>query len=74
MPLVAKVYNHGPNNETEYYPSIDLIVTCRYLGVDVVTDTEVVMGKYVKIKNIPEKKIKDRNGPPLGSRQESVRV
>ena len=62
MPLVAKVYNHGPNNETEYYPSIDLIVTCRYLGVDVVTDTEVVMGKYVKIKNIPEKKIKDRNG------------
>lgn len=50
MPLVAKVYNHGPNNETEYYPSIDLIATARFLGVDVVEDTEVVMGKYVKIK------------------------
>ncbi|MBK6608070.1 MAG: adenylate/guanylate cyclase domain-containing protein [Leptospiraceae bacterium] len=62
MPLVAKVYNHGPNNETEYYPSIDLIATARFLGVDVVEDTEVVMGKYVKIKNIPKKMIKDKNG------------
>ena len=62
MPLVAKVYNHGPNNETEYYPSIDLIATARFLGIDVVEDTEVVMGKYVKIKNIPKKMIKDKNG------------
>ncbi len=62
MPLVAKVYNHGPNNETEYYPSIDLIATTRFLGVNVVEDTEVVMGKYVKIKNIPKKMIKDKNG------------
>jgi adenylate cyclase len=62
MPLVAKVYNHGPNNETEFYPSIDLIATTRFLGVDVVEDTEVVMGKYVKIKNIPKKMIKDKNG------------
>jgi adenylate cyclase len=62
MPFVAKVYNHGPNNETEYYPSIDLIATTRFLGVDVVEDTEVVMGKYVKIKNIPKKMIKDKNG------------
>lgn len=62
MPLVAKVYDHGINGETEYFPSIDLIVACRHLGVDVVKDTEVVIGEYVKIKNIPKKLIYDKNG------------
>ncbi|WP_061285471.1 CHASE2 domain-containing protein [Leptospira interrogans] len=55
MPLVAKLMNAGPLRETEYYPSIDLIIACNYLGVDVKRDVEVVMGKYVKIKNIPQK-------------------
>ncbi len=49
MPLVAKLMNAGPLRETEYYPSIDLIIACNYLGVDVKRDVEVVMGKYVKI-------------------------
>ncbi|MBK8394457.1 MAG: adenylate/guanylate cyclase domain-containing protein [Leptospiraceae bacterium] len=62
MPLVAKVLNHGPNNETEYFPSIDFVIVCKYYGVDIVEDTEVVMGKYVKIKNIPKKMIKDKTG------------
>lgn len=62
MPLVAKLLNHGPNGETEYFPSIDLIAATRYYGVDVVADTEVVMGKYIKIKNIPKKMIKDDKG------------
>ncbi|TGK17160.1 adenylate/guanylate cyclase domain-containing protein [Leptospira fluminis] len=57
MPLVAKLVNSGPFKETEYYPSIDLIIACKYYGVDVQKDTEVVMGKYVKIKNIPQKTI-----------------
>jgi hypothetical protein len=62
MPLVAKLIKHGINGETEYFPSIDLIIVCRYLGVDVVKDTEVVMGKYVMIKNIPKRTIQDKNG------------
>ncbi|MCB1178451.1 MAG: adenylate/guanylate cyclase domain-containing protein [Leptospiraceae bacterium] len=55
MPLVVKLINHGPNRETEYYPSIDLMTVAKYYGVDVVRDTEIVMGEYVKIKNIPKK-------------------
>ena len=62
MPLVAKVLNHGPNNETEYYPSIDFVIVCKYFGIDIVEDTEVVMGQYIKLKNIPKKMIKDKNG------------
>jgi len=63
MPLVAKLPKHGPKLETEYFPSIDLLTVAKYYGIDVVEDTEVVMGKYVKIKNIPEKKVFD---PVLG--------
>ena len=62
MPLIAKLNRHGINGETEYFPSIDLIIVCRYFGVDVVKDTEVVMGKYVAIKNIPKRMIQDKNG------------
>lgn len=58
MPLVAKLEEHGPNGETEYYPSIGLVAVCNYYGVDVAKDTEVKMGEYVKIKNIPNKTIK----------------
>lgn len=47
MPLVAKLLNAGPFRETEYYPSIDLIIACNYLGVDVKRDVEVVMGRHV---------------------------
>ncbi len=57
MPLVTKLEKHGPNEETEYYPNIDLVALCKYYEVDVVEDTEVVMGRYVKIKNIPKKMI-----------------
>ncbi|PNV76408.1 adenylate/guanylate cyclase domain-containing protein [Leptospira inadai] len=57
MPLVAKLVNSGPFKETEYFPSIDLIIACNYYGVDVRKDTEVVMGKYVKIKNIPNRTV-----------------
>lgn len=59
MPLVIKLENHGPKGETEYFPNIDLITLCKYYEVDVVEDTEVVMGRYVKIKNIPQKTIFD---------------
>jgi adenylate cyclase len=62
MPLVIKLINHGPNEETEYFPSIDLVTVCKFYGVDVVKDTEVVLGEYVKIKNIPNKKITTPNG------------
>ncbi len=59
MPLVVKLEEHGPKGETEFYPSIDLLTVAKYYGIDVVNDTEIVMGKYVKLKNIPEKKLKD---------------
>lgn len=55
MPLIVKVPNSGPDRETEYYPSIDLLLALDYYGVDLHRDLEVVMGEYVKIKNIPEK-------------------
>ncbi|MDX1961379.1 MAG: adenylate/guanylate cyclase domain-containing protein [Leptospiraceae bacterium] len=62
MPLLAKLIDHGPNGETEFFPSIDLIAVCAYYGIDVVKDTEIVMGKYVKLKNIPKKTVRDRKG------------
>ncbi|MCB1159368.1 MAG: adenylate/guanylate cyclase domain-containing protein [Leptospiraceae bacterium] len=58
MPLYAKI---PVENGFEYYPSIDLLVACGYYDVDVVKDTEIVVGKYVKIKNIPNKKIETFN-------------
>ncbi|MCU0823386.1 MAG: adenylate/guanylate cyclase domain-containing protein [Leptospira sp.] len=61
MPLVVKVYNSGENRETEYFPSIDLLIVCKYYGVDVSKDVEVNMGKYLKISNIPKKIIKEFN-------------
>lgn len=61
MPLVVKLTDHGPNKETEYYPSIDLIAICQYYGVDVVNDTEIVMGKYLKIKNIPKREVNGKD-------------
>ncbi|MCZ8342192.1 MAG: adenylate/guanylate cyclase domain-containing protein [Leptospira sp.] len=61
MPLVVKVYNSGENRETEYFPSIDLLIVCQYYGVDVSKDVEVNMGKYLKISNIPNKIIKEFN-------------
>ncbi|PKA16876.1 adenylate/guanylate cyclase domain-containing protein [Leptospira haakeii] len=63
MPIVAKILGSGPGREDEYYPAIDLIIACNYYGVDVRKDVEVVMGEYVKIKNIPQKNISyfDRN-------------
>jgi len=65
MPLVAKVLNSGPNKETEYFPSIDLMVICQYYGVDISRDIEVVMGRHVKISNIPPTKITEFNRKTL---------
>ncbi len=62
MPLVVKLINHGPNKETEFFPSIDLVTVCNYYGVDLIKDTEVVFGEYVKIKNIPKKMITNLDG------------
>lgn len=57
MPIVAKILGSGAGRADEYYPSIDLVIACNYYGVDVKKDVEVVMGEYVKIKNIPQKNI-----------------
>lgn len=57
MPLIVKLENQGEAKQTEYYPSIALQVVCKYYGVDVVKDTEVRMGEYIKIKNIPKKEL-----------------
>ncbi|MBV6494118.1 MAG: hypothetical protein LDLANPLL_02144 [Turneriella sp.] len=50
MPMVFKWQNR-------LYPSISLLLACRYFGVDVTKDVEVKLGSYVKIKNIPNKKV-----------------
>lgn len=51
MPIVIKWKNN-------LYPNIDLIMACNYYGVDVSKDVEVKLGSYVKINNIPDKKVK----------------
>lgn len=61
MPLVVKVYNSGRDRETEYFPSIDLLIVCKYYGIDVQKDVEVNMGHYVKLSNIPKKIIREFN-------------
>lgn len=50
MPMVFKWQNR-------LYPSISLLLACRYFGIDITKDVEVKLGSYVKLKNIPEKKI-----------------
>ncbi|TGN21081.1 adenylate/guanylate cyclase domain-containing protein [Leptospira idonii] len=61
MPLVVKVLNSGKSRETEYFPSIDLLIVCQYYGIDVQKDVEVNMGKYVKLSNIPKKILREFN-------------
>lgn len=61
MPLVVKVYNSGRERETEYFPSIDLLIVCKYYGIDVQRDVEVNMGHYIKLSNIPKKIIREFN-------------
>ncbi|MDH5721296.1 MAG: adenylate/guanylate cyclase domain-containing protein [Spirochaetia bacterium] len=51
MPLVIK-WKNG------LYPSIDLLLVAQYYGINVKKDVEVKLGEYIKIKNIPSKKIK----------------
>jgi len=50
MPMVFKWQNR-------LYPSISLILACRYYGIEPSKDVEVKLGSYVKLKNIPNKKI-----------------
>ncbi|TGN02339.1 adenylate/guanylate cyclase domain-containing protein [Leptospira dzoumogneensis] len=72
MPLVAKIIGSGPNNENEYYASIDLVIACNYYGVDLKKDVEVVMGKYIKIKNIPQKTTTRIDGVTLKTVTEDI--
>lgn len=50
MPMVFKWQNR-------LYPSISLLLACRYYGIDITKDVEVKLGSYVKLKNIPDKKV-----------------
>src|SRR5262249_55231129 len=50
MPMVFKWQNR-------LYPSISLLLACRYYGVDITKDVQVKLGSYLKIMNIPAKKI-----------------
>ena len=59
MPLVAKIYS---KNSYIYYPSVDLVTLCKYFNIDLVKDTEVVIGNYIKLKNIPQINIVDKAG------------
>jgi adenylate cyclase len=59
MPLVAKIYS---KNSYNYYPSVDLVILCKYFNIDLVKDTEVFIGKYIKLKNIPKVTILDKAG------------
>ncbi|BDA77872.1 adenylate/guanylate cyclase domain-containing protein [Leptospira kobayashii] len=72
MPLVAKVRNSGKDRETEYFPSIDLLIVCQYLGIDVTRDVEVNMGKYIKLSNIPKKIIKEFNRKTLKMEEHDI--
>ncbi|MBE7411981.1 MAG: adenylate/guanylate cyclase domain-containing protein [Leptospiraceae bacterium] len=72
MPMLVKLNSHGPNKEVEYFPSIDFLLACKYFGVDVVNDTEVVLGEYIKIKNIPKKEITTFNRQTLKNETKDV--
>jgi adenylate cyclase len=62
MPLVVKVQDSSELHQVEFFPSIGLVAVCKYYGIDVVEDTEIVIGEYIKLKNIPFKKLKDNKG------------
>ncbi|MCZ8155959.1 MAG: adenylate/guanylate cyclase domain-containing protein [Leptospira sp.] len=72
MPLVVKVFKSGRDRETEYFPSIDLLIVCKYYGIDVQRDVEVNMGKYVKLSNIPKKVVKEFNRKTLKMEEHDV--
>jgi adenylate cyclase len=72
MPLVVKVLNSGKDRETEFFPSIDLLIVCQYYGIDVGRDVEVNMGKYVKLSNIPKKIVKEFNRKTLKMEEHDV--
>ena len=50
MPMVFKWKNR-------LFPSISLIMACRFYGVDIAKDVKVELGKYVTIENIPERQV-----------------
>ena len=57
LPLVIKYRN---KDKYYYYPSIDLVLVMKYYGITK-KDVEIVMGKYVKLKNLDPKKMKKPN-------------
>jgi adenylate cyclase len=72
MPLVVKVLNSGRDRETEYFPSIDLLIVCQYYGIDIGRDVEVNMGKYIKLSNIPKKVIREFNRKTLKMEEHDI--
>lgn len=72
MPLVVKVLNSGRDRETEYFPSIDLLIVCQYYGIDIQRDVEVNMGKYIKLSNIPKKIVREFNRKTLKMEEHDV--
>ena len=57
LPLII-LHKHG--NEYKYYPSIDLLLAMQYFGI-VQKDVEISMGRFVKLKNLPQGKMKKPN-------------
>ncbi len=53
LPLVI-LHRHG--DSYKYYPSIDLLLAMQYFNIGA-KDVEIRMGEYVKLKNLPEKKM-----------------
>lgn len=53
MPLIIKFNNY-------YYPSIDLILCMNYFQITQ-KDIEIKIGKYIKLKNLPENKMTKLN-------------
>jgi adenylate cyclase len=53
MPLIIKFNNF-------YYPSIDLLLVLHYYGITI-NDLEIKIGKYIKLKNLPPKKMAKPN-------------
>lgn len=66
VPLVARIVNterinqpdYDPNKDDFFYPGIDLVAAVNYYGIDIKKDIEVdFLEGYIKLKNIPQKKI-----------------
>lgn len=54
------IFHYVNNKMSSYYPGIDLLLVMHYYGIEK-EDVEIKTGKYIKLKNLPLKKMAKPN-------------